>query len=1838
MPASPSKVFVSGTTGDLGSCRKMVTDILIGKEVLPIVQDHFPPDSRTVAEMLRDKIGGCDAVICLVGTRFGAEPRERTAGEPRRSYTQREYDIAVELGKPVFLFLGTPDVDVESTPEEEEPVELRALQHEFRTQLRSAGRVWTEFQSRDDLVAKVALLQFNSESIAACLNSQLSVLLFTDLLDSTGLKSRLGDGEYARAIAMPHNQLFRDVLSRFADAQEENYTGDGFLATFERVQDAVYAAILFHDALDQYPWSNVKPQTRIGIHLGQITRIPAPDGTRPHIASHAADLCARLMSLAGGKQTLLTRAAFDNARQYVRDVPVWNPAGSTPLTISPDKVESVSAGDVGARHLELSWLAHGRYLFKGRDEAMEVFEVGVVGRAPLIAPADSEKVRRADSAEEEQLRGWRPALELAIPERPGWRIERKLGEGGFGEVWIARHHKTKELRVFKFCHDAARLQSFKRELTLFRLLKEALGDRDDIARLHEVRLEAPPYFLESDFVPGGNLREWVECRGGLNQLSLDERIRIVNSIAQAVAAAHSVGIIHRDLKPSNVLMSAATADAQVVLADFGIGALADRSLLQEHGITAAGFTDKSLLDPGSSRTGTRMYQAPEAHLGRLATMQGDVYALGVLLYQMLIGNFEQPLGPGWERTFDLQETDLDRCELLRSDIRDSVETDPLQRLANAAAFAQRLELLPQRATARRAERRQARAAERYRSLRRWVMVASALVFAFGSLSAWSFLQWQRANDETVRATNLAKFARTKELEAKALKAAAEANADQARNQEALAVSAREHAEQRQFVAEMQIAEQNWGINLVDSVRLTLNKWSSTAGNIDRISYPWHYLSNLVSDAQRYTLPGARGPIQALACTDDGRWLVAVSRTPAKRAANNSGDLTEATSFPALEVFDIANLSLAARVELPYEPASAALTPNGSGYLALGRDGKLREYSLPRLEETRVNTIGNLQDAVATAGLAFSTDGERLLIAAVEVSNPFVLKTTVFNWPNLSVEWEEITASQQPLGNKFDLSVDWFKDSPRGLIAIGSGGGWMLNVAEKTATSFHLGLAGSRNADASPTDNMVAFGTTEGAVEIRDGEDLAVSVVLDDRKQLITAVKYSRDGALLAVAGEDGRIQIWSRYGQRLTALRGNTFSSRSIAWITESLLATGDGNGQIRIWNVNQPPEYRHWGNFPRPLVNVAPVSGTRTAAIALFDESGANQDGQVLLQDLDRGTSIPLSQVGGDAIAAATWSANGQFVFGGSSGQQGFGSAEFRLWDAATGDMQRPLGRFPGMAAAVACAPNGRWLAGVSAIPGTDGKSRILVWDSATGDLVQRLPKLSTTVSSIAISSNSRWLAIGTGSFSNLKVPGQVAVWDLENRRWKIPPKDLDQSVLWLRFSPNGESLLVAMGRFYDFASTDGRTQVIELGDAEETLRLETKGSGAVFAACWSPDVETIAASSFDGGVRLWDPKSGELVRTIKTGNAPANWVEFSPDGKHLLVASTEGLLTGSPGSQLTEFDISTGGRIKARAFDTTISQFSFDPSGQRLLIATTGDAHILRAGDWELRQTLAYPTGAPDSHRGPVVALAASPDGKWIATGGADTFVKIWELENLQQPTTLEDGHTSAVADVAFSQDGVWLASVSGAIAQRDRQLVADQELILWNMQTKTKENSIALGPANMCRVAFVPKLDAVAVAVSQPIAASMSPPEVRIYGMPSGDLLAIHRGLPADSIQTLSVSNDGRWLAFGLFEKAVFLGETSPVGSVVQIGSMPSQVTGMAFTPDSKVLAVSSDDGRYRLYDVITRSEFFTIEGHPESISCLAFTADGKSLLTGAAEDFTGAIRVWPSAPSSNQFNKP
>jgi tetratricopeptide (TPR) repeat protein len=505
------------------------------------------------------------------------------------------------------------------------------------------------------------------------LATRFAVLLFTDIVGSTDLKGRFGVPAYHAAL-QTHNAHFERLARMFSSVRILQNMGDGYFAEAGSVAEAVRFALLFQEAMRAGPWGEIVLKTRVGIHAGEVTALASEGGSG--IVAPAADLAARVMGLAVGGQILLTRFPFDEARHFLRADP------------------SATATDV-----PLQWLAHGPYLLKGCEDPIEIFEVGVADVAPLVPPPDGEKARRAVRPGEEQTLGWRPAAGLEVPGRTDWKLVERLGAGGFGEVWVAEHARLREKRAFKFCFDDDRLRALKREVTLTRLLRTALGDRDDIVRFFELKLDAPPFYLESEYSPEGNLLQWAERQGGLEKVPLATRLELVAATATALAAAHSVGVLHKDIKPSNVLIFKDRGETpRPRLVDFGIGTLADHTVLGAAGVTQMGFTQATIA--GSS--GTPLYSPPEYLAGRPYTVQGDVFGLGVMLYQMVTADAGRPLAPGWER--DVPD------EFLRDDIASCVDGDPARRLPSAADLATRLRTLETRRAEAEAERALARQA------------------------------------------------------------------------------------------------------------------------------------------------------------------------------------------------------------------------------------------------------------------------------------------------------------------------------------------------------------------------------------------------------------------------------------------------------------------------------------------------------------------------------------------------------------------------------------------------------------------------------------------------------------------------------------------------------------------------------------------------------------------------------------------------------------------------------------------------------------------------------------------------------------------------------------------------------------------------------------------------------------------------------------------------------------------------------------------------------------------------------------------------------------------------
>ena len=479
----------------------------------------------------------------------------------------------------------------------------------------------------------------------------------TDLVGTTALLSAGTTNEFD-VLMDRHRELVGEYCQGFAGRIIDN-PGDGHFLTFDTSSDAVLFALALQQAHAADPASDLPP-VRIGIDEGQVSL--SQTTTKLKVGGLPVVRAQRLQAIAQGGQILVTARAFNDARSVVL-------------------AEMLDLAD-------LRWELHGEYLLKGLHEVVEVGEVGGPA-APMTPPKEGAR------GEGDTITGWRPAKGEAIPQRPNWIIDRKLGEGGFGEVWRAKPAHGMGYRVFKFCFQRERLKALKREVKVLKHLTAALGDRNDIATMEEWHFEdPPPYWLEFRYAEGGNLLEWVAAQGTFANVPMSLRLEIVAKIADALAAAHKVGVVHKDVKPSNVLIVEEAGNIRVRLLDFGLGWVSPERLRQ---FRTSRSTIPSEESTSSSWGGTAQYMAPELteNRGVKPTEFTDIYSLGVLLYKMAVGTFQGRLEQGYDAITN---------PLLRNDIQRCVRPDPRDR-PSAVQLAKQLRDLPERFAKHNARRR-----------------------------------------------------------------------------------------------------------------------------------------------------------------------------------------------------------------------------------------------------------------------------------------------------------------------------------------------------------------------------------------------------------------------------------------------------------------------------------------------------------------------------------------------------------------------------------------------------------------------------------------------------------------------------------------------------------------------------------------------------------------------------------------------------------------------------------------------------------------------------------------------------------------------------------------------------------------------------------------------------------------------------------------------------------------------------------------------------------------------------------------------------------------------------
>jgi WD40 repeat protein/DNA-binding SARP family transcriptional activator len=559
----------------------------------------------------------------------------------------------------------------------------------------------------------------------------------------------------------------------------------------------------------------------------------------------------------------------------------------------------------------------------------------------------------------------------------------------------------------------------------------------------------------------------------------------------------------------------------------------------------------------------------------------------------------------------------------------------------------------------------------------------------------------------------------------------------------------------------------------------------------------------------------------------------------------------------------------------------------------------------------------------------------------------------------------------------------------------------------------------------------AGGTEEHAAILWDARTGRRLFTLKGHTGDIDYVAFSPDSTRLVTAAKDNQAMVWdTATGKLILTIPGDTFELTGATFSPDgarlALIENGRA-GTVRVVDATSGRDLLRFG--VDESLSQQPIFSSDGTTIA------AGSDGGIFEWDATTGRLVRTIDSGG--VNTLAYSPDGRDLASTDSGDP-----IVRIWDAATGRLVRTLQGHVGSALGVDWSHDGTLIA----TGGRDGTAR--VWDAATGEQRLVLAGHAGLVALVAFSPDGTRLVTGGSD-------GTARVWD-------ITPAATAESLGIARagwpnsvaFSPDGSSILTAgvgggaspqsvgvggwLGGSMWNVSTGRRTGLLPnewfdaafAGDGSKvvawggSLAVVDASSGDMVRTLYrrgpdlsgvasTPDGSLVAGSlgrNGPGSVKLWDGRTGKLLRTI-AGWEPWPAVALSPDGK---------LLVGLSGlAILRVLDVSSGRLV----FSTPAASgqgraVAFSPDGTELATAG-GDGGSV----WDARsgKRIARLRGASA-----IGAIAFSPDGTRIATGGDDGTVRLWDAASGQTTLTLT-GHTGAITGVAFSPDGTRIASTS-------------------------------------------------------------------------------------------------------------------------------------------------------------------------------------------------------------------
>jgi WD40 repeat protein/energy-coupling factor transporter ATP-binding protein EcfA2 len=512
-----------------------------------------------------------------------------------------------------------------------------------------------------------------------------------------------------------------------------------------------------------------------------------------------------------------------------------------------------------------------------------------------------------------------------------------------------------------------------------------------------------------------------------------------------------------------------------------------------------------------------------------------------------------------------------------------------------------------------------------------------------------------------------------------------------------------------------------------------------------------------------------------------------------------------------------------------------------------------------------------------------------------------------------------------------------------------------------------------------------------------------------------SVAFSPNGQILAIAGDDGIVQLWDvASGKVIHGFRGHTNRVRCVAFSRDGRrLASASDDHTVRLWDtVKRKETYRFHSKIGQVRAIAFNPDGQTIAC--------AGTKGIICLWNGNQ--NKPLFQFCGQngEVKSVTFSPDGQMIVGGGT------DGSIWLWNVHTGVKVRQFDGHPTGIWSVAFSPDGRLIASA----GDDGSVRL--WNIRNGSQIRNFHTPIGGIRSIAFSPD------GCTIFS-AGTDGYIRLWnvhhDTELRKFHghiggtkslaISPNGRtlatsgeDQRVrLWSTKSGGGvtqlnghlgkiNSIIFSLGNRIIVSASDDST--VRLWDAQSSqeVRQFSGHIGGVCSAVFSPDRNMIGSAGIDGSVRLWDVSNGRELHQFRGHTGGVRAVTFNLDGQMMVSASDDG--------SVRLWDVSNGRELhQFRGHDGGLCAIALSPDGKT--ISSGGADGSVRLWDLSNGREICQFRG----HTGEVKSVAFSPDGQMAASAGEDKSVRLWNVSNAEQLCQFS-GHTKGIWSVSFSPNG--------------------------------------------------------------------------------------------------------------------------------------------------------------------------------------------------------------------------